>query len=180
MRKLSWIVAVLTFAMIAVILPCQLSAQTVLYNNGPINGAVGAATINGGYEITDSFVISSTSTVTQVSDIGLWVFFGGLSRQPGHTGRTELGHLHFAEWRRDRGGQRVGREFVLQASSGPSTTSTLRLLRQLFGATAWSSRRARTIWNWTTPYRQTRSPSVGTKTSVYPRPTKAVPERGTE
>ncbi|MGD1092330.1 MAG: hypothetical protein ABSB35_10095 [Bryobacteraceae bacterium] len=49
-------------------------STTILYSNGPINGSLGAYPI--GYEVdftvTDSFVISSSSTVTGISNIGLW------------------------------------------------------------------------------------------------------------
>jgi len=51
--------------------------SAVLYSNGPINGTIDAHDINsipsgGSFETTNSFVISSTSTVTAVSNIGLW------------------------------------------------------------------------------------------------------------
>jgi hypothetical protein len=47
---------------------------TTLYTNGAISGAIGGAMINGGFEVTDSFVLSSNSLVTGVSNIGLWVY----------------------------------------------------------------------------------------------------------
>jgi hypothetical protein len=47
---------------------------TTLYTNGTISGAIGGAMINGGFEVSDSFVLSSDSLVTGVSNIGLWVY----------------------------------------------------------------------------------------------------------
>jgi MYXO-CTERM domain-containing protein len=47
---------------------------TTLYTNGAISGAIGGAMINGGFEVSDSFVLSSDSFVTGVSNIGLWVY----------------------------------------------------------------------------------------------------------
>jgi len=49
-----------------------------LYTDGAINGTIGAYDINASFsdEVTDSFTISSSSTVTGVSNIGLWVFSG--------------------------------------------------------------------------------------------------------
>jgi hypothetical protein len=46
-----------------------------LYSNGPINGTSSAFTINSGFAISDSFVLSSASTVTGV-DFGAWTFPG--------------------------------------------------------------------------------------------------------
>jgi hypothetical protein len=48
--------------------------STTLYSNGAVNGATGGLDIDqpDGREVTDSFVISATSTVTQVSNLGLW------------------------------------------------------------------------------------------------------------
>ena len=52
--------------------------STLLYTDGAINGTFSAYDINESYsdEVTDSFTISSSSTVTGVSNIGLWVFTG--------------------------------------------------------------------------------------------------------
>jgi len=49
---------------------------TSLYTNGPISGAIGGSSINGGFEVTDSFVISYPSMLTGVSNLGLWVTGG--------------------------------------------------------------------------------------------------------
>ncbi len=48
-------------------------SNTVLYSDGAINGILGGNYINEGYEISDSFTISSGSTLDTVSNIGLWV-----------------------------------------------------------------------------------------------------------
>ena len=50
------------------------SAQ-VLYDNGPINGTVDAWTINFGYVVSDSFTVSSATTVAGF-DIGVWEYPG--------------------------------------------------------------------------------------------------------
>ena len=47
----------------------------VVYDNGPINGAVEAWTINYGYQVTDSFTVSSPTTLTG-AQIGLWAYPG--------------------------------------------------------------------------------------------------------
>jgi hypothetical protein len=47
---------------------------TTLYTNGAISGAIGGAQINAGFEVTDSFVLSSGALVTGVSNFGLWVY----------------------------------------------------------------------------------------------------------
>jgi hypothetical protein len=54
----------------------------VLYSNGPINGSVNAYVISGANEVSDSFVISANSTVTGVSNIGLWVQGSGIPNTP--------------------------------------------------------------------------------------------------
>jgi len=56
--------------------------STILYNNGAINGTIAAHPINQSIEVTDSFVISSISTVMQVSGIGLWVDSSGSPDSP--------------------------------------------------------------------------------------------------
>ena len=47
----------------------------VVYDNGPINGTVEAWTINYGYQVTDSFTVSSPTTLTG-AQIGLWAYPG--------------------------------------------------------------------------------------------------------
>ncbi len=53
----------------------QPASASVLYDNGPINGTVDAFTMNFGYAISDSFTLSSASTVTGVN-FGVWSFPG--------------------------------------------------------------------------------------------------------
>jgi hypothetical protein len=67
--------ALLAFAALSCVLAAALpsAAQQTLYENGPINGEVDAWTINFGFEISDSLVISSgNSTVTGLS-FGVWL-----------------------------------------------------------------------------------------------------------
>jgi PEP-CTERM motif len=76
--------------------------SAILYSNGPINGTINGYDINsipagGTFSISDSFTISSDSTVNEVSDIGLlanniplalsWV----ISTSPGGSGVVEAG-----------------------------------------------------------------------------------------
>jgi len=49
------------------------TAGTLLYDNGPVNGTINSFTIEGGYWTSDSFTLSSASTLTEVQ-IGLWVY----------------------------------------------------------------------------------------------------------
>jgi hypothetical protein len=52
-------------------------ADTLLYNNGAINGMVEAYTINFGFQVSDSFTLSvSTSGLTRITGVGLWLFPG--------------------------------------------------------------------------------------------------------
>jgi hypothetical protein len=50
-------------------------ADTVLYDNGPINGTVNAYAISGGWRVSDSFTLSNPSTIGSFS-AGLWVLSG--------------------------------------------------------------------------------------------------------
>ncbi len=50
-------------------------ANTTLYDNGPINGTEDAWTINFGYAVTDSFTLSSTSTITGFQ-FATWMYPG--------------------------------------------------------------------------------------------------------
>ena len=70
--------ALLAFVALSCLLAAALpaAAQQTLYENGPINGEVDAWTINEGFDISDSFTISSgTSTVNGLS-IGVWLTAG--------------------------------------------------------------------------------------------------------
>ena len=51
------------------------AAQNTLYENGPINGEVLAWTINEGFSPSDSFVLTSASTINGLS-FGAWLFTG--------------------------------------------------------------------------------------------------------
>jgi hypothetical protein len=45
---------------------------TLLYDNGPINGQTDAWTISSGFQVSDSFTLTGTSTLTG-AQIGLWI-----------------------------------------------------------------------------------------------------------
>jgi len=51
------------------------TADVPLYSNGAVSGAIGGYTICCTYAVSDSFVLSSASTVTGV-DFGAWTFYG--------------------------------------------------------------------------------------------------------
>ena len=67
------ILLVAIFAL-AILLALPAMADT-LYDNGPINGSIDAWTINFGFEISDSFTLSGSSTLTGLS-FGAWLFPG--------------------------------------------------------------------------------------------------------
>jgi hypothetical protein len=50
-------------------------ADVTVYNNGPVNGAVGAWTINYGFTVTDSFTLSSAADISGVT-FAVWAFSG--------------------------------------------------------------------------------------------------------
>jgi hypothetical protein len=50
-------------------------AQTDIYDNGPINGTVDAWTINSGFAVSDSFMLSSNSQISGLS-FGAWILPG--------------------------------------------------------------------------------------------------------
>lgn len=68
------------------------AAANILYNNGPINGTIGGWAISDTGAITDSFTLTSASTLTGVS-LGLWAVPGstplivqwGISTSPDFT-----------------------------------------------------------------------------------------------
>ncbi len=64
--------AVLTLLCLALVAP---ALATTLYSNGPINGTVNAYTINFGYQVADSFTLSSPASVQGVT-FGSWNFPG--------------------------------------------------------------------------------------------------------
>jgi hypothetical protein len=49
----------------------------IVYDNGPINGTILGWTISDGYEVSDSFTISSPTTLTE-AQVGLWAIFGDM------------------------------------------------------------------------------------------------------
>ncbi len=53
----------------------SLASATVLYTNGPINGAINAWTINNGYEVEDLFTLATAATLTGVI-FGGWTLPG--------------------------------------------------------------------------------------------------------
>ncbi|HTX21850.1 MAG TPA: hypothetical protein VMD27_08350 [Candidatus Aquilonibacter sp.] len=46
---------------------------TLIYDNGPIDGTMSAWTINEGFSVSDSFTVSSSTSLSSVQ-IGLWLF----------------------------------------------------------------------------------------------------------
>ena len=74
MKRVPFILAALALLLIG---GRQAKADPVLYDNGPINGTVTARTINFSWSVSDSFTLSSASTLTGVQ-IGLWVAAGGV------------------------------------------------------------------------------------------------------
>src|ERR1017187_5193181 len=65
-------IASLTLLCLALMLPA--SAQ-VLYDDGPINGTTDAWTINFGFIVSDTFILSNNSTVTGFN-FGAWEYPG--------------------------------------------------------------------------------------------------------
>jgi PEP-CTERM motif len=70
--------AVLTFAVLSCLLAAAFPAlaQQTLYENGPINGEVEAWTINEGFDISDSFTISSGTSAVNGLSFGVWLTAG--------------------------------------------------------------------------------------------------------
>jgi hypothetical protein len=66
--------AVLSLALVGVVASAPAFAGTV-YSNGPLDGNDIAFTINAGFAVSDSFTLTSTSTITSI-DFGAWVFPG--------------------------------------------------------------------------------------------------------
>lgn len=72
------------------------SASSVLYDNGPANGSVGGWTISSGFEVADSFMLGTSSTLTGVKfaswlssgDVGTnvdWAIVTGVNGQGDET-----------------------------------------------------------------------------------------------
>jgi hypothetical protein len=73
-RKLWYMVAIAVLVAAASAVPAK--ADTVLYDNGPINGNVQAYTINFGFSVSDSFTFSNPVFGFSSATVGLWVFAG--------------------------------------------------------------------------------------------------------
>ena len=72
-RKPVLLTIAVLFLLLALAVPAM--ADVTLYDNGPINGTVDAWTINYGYEVSDSFTLSSASTITGFN-FGTWLYPG--------------------------------------------------------------------------------------------------------
>jgi hypothetical protein len=70
MRTLCFLSLAVTMCLLVAI---PASADPLLYSNGPVNGNETAFTINFGYQVTDSFTLSSASTITG-ADFAVWLF----------------------------------------------------------------------------------------------------------
>jgi len=95
------------------LLPMMPLSAAVLYSNGPITGNITAWTVDGDHNITDSFQLSSPSTITGVI-FGAW----------GYTGRTGL----WADW------AITSTPFGPPLASGESTLSNTFLFHNSQGA----------------------------------------------
>jgi hypothetical protein len=73
LKKLTWVFLLCAVVCLFVAAPAE--ADSLLYDNGPINGTIDAWTINFGFQVSDSFTLGSSSTLT-VAQIGLWMFPG--------------------------------------------------------------------------------------------------------
>lgn len=71
MKKLTW--ASLLFAVLCLLVAAPAEADSLLYDNGPINGTFNGISINFGIQVSDSFTVGSNSTLT-VAQIGIWMF----------------------------------------------------------------------------------------------------------
>jgi hypothetical protein len=72
LKKLTW--ASLLFAVLCLLVAAPAEADSLLYDNGPVNGTFDALLIGaGGYQpLSDSFTVGGNSTLT-VAQVGLWV-----------------------------------------------------------------------------------------------------------
>lgn len=73
MKKLMYIAVIAVLVVAASAVPVK--ADTLVYDNGPINGNINAWTINFGYLVSDSFTVAAGTTLTRVT-IGTWSFPG--------------------------------------------------------------------------------------------------------
>ena len=56
-------------------LAASTQAQTLLYNNGPVNGTLRGLTVDLGIKVTDSFTLATDSTVAS-GTVGIWSYSG--------------------------------------------------------------------------------------------------------
>jgi hypothetical protein len=70
MKKITLMMLSLTIALLG--LAAAAKADPVVYDNGPINGTINAYPINGGSSVTDSFVLSTGTTVSDAEHVGMW------------------------------------------------------------------------------------------------------------
>ncbi len=78
-NKTETVMRAMNFALAAMLLAAtagQGQAATILYTNGPINGTDLGYTIVPPYAVTDSFTLGSSSTLSSVTGVGLWVSHG--------------------------------------------------------------------------------------------------------
>lgn len=73
-HKLWYIVVIAVLVVAASAVPAK--ADTLFYDNGPINGSVNAWTINFGYLVSDSFTVASPGFTLATAAIGVWAFPG--------------------------------------------------------------------------------------------------------
>jgi hypothetical protein len=73
-RKLWYIVVIAVLVVAASAVPAK--ADTLVYDNGPINGTINAWTINFGFAVSDSFTVGAgINNLTSVT-VGIWAFPG--------------------------------------------------------------------------------------------------------
>ena len=73
-RKLWFVVVIAVLVVAASAVPVK--ADTLVYDNGPINGQVEAYTINFGFSVSNSFTLSSATSGLDRIQIGMWAFPG--------------------------------------------------------------------------------------------------------
>jgi PEP-CTERM motif-containing protein len=73
-RKLWYIVVIAVLVVAASAVPAK--ADTLVYDNGPINGTINAWTINFGYSVSDSFTVGAGINNLTSATIGIWAFPG--------------------------------------------------------------------------------------------------------
>jgi hypothetical protein len=73
-RKLWYIVVIAVLVIAASAVPAK--ADTLIYDNGPINGTINAWTINFGFAVSDSFTVGTSGTSLTSVTVGIWAFPG--------------------------------------------------------------------------------------------------------